>query len=185
MRHVFAHTHLVTRWVCARVWGAHSARQVATLHTTYFFMLNYDAMKSLDMKPYAALLALAGLISACSGPAENSGSSNTNAPPVQANSNSAPQPQIAQGSPPAATPSPAPLTVQPIPPLPAPAEKSAVGRDANAANPSPGNARAPKLVVPNKKIDYGKQPQDKTLVRAIVIRNGGLADLNIESVVPS
>ena len=43
----------------------------------------------------------------------------------------------------------------------------------------------PKLVAPAKKIDFGKQPQDKSLVRAITIKNGGRADLNIESVVPS
>ena len=156
----------------------------AVLHNRYFFVLNYDAMKRLNMKPYAALLVLAALVSACSGPADNQGSSNTNAPPAQANTNSAPQPQIAQGNPPAVTPAPAPLTVQPIPPPPA--AKSAAAGNANAANRlAAGNARAPKLVVPDKKIDFGKQPQDKNLVRAIVIKNEGLADLNIESVVPS
>jgi len=46
-------------------------------------------------------------------------------------------------------------------------------------------ARAPKLVAPEKQIDFGKQPQNKNLVRPIVIKNGGRADLNIESVVPS
>jgi hypothetical protein len=166
---------------------AHSPGRVATLHTAYFFMLNYDAMKRLNMKPYAALLVLVALISACSGPVENQGSSNTSAPPQQANSNSAPQPQIAQSNPPAAAPGPAPPpTVQQIPPPPAPAAKSAANSNANAANAlGVGNARAPKLVVPDKKIDFGKQPQDKNLVRAIVIKNGGRADLNIESVVPS
>ena len=147
-------------------------------------MLNYDAMKRSNMKRYAALLVLAALVSACSGPADNQGSSNTNAPPAQANTNSAPQPQIAQGNPPAVAPGTAPLTVQPIPPPPA--AKSAAAGNANAANRlAAGNARAPKLVVPDKKIDFGKQPQDKNLVRAIVIKNGGLADLNVESVVPS
>ena len=136
------------------------------------------------MKPCAALLVLAALVSACSGPSENQGSSNTSAPSAQANSNSAPQPQIAQGNPPAVAQSTAPPAVQQIPPTP-PA-KSAVAGNANAANAlAAGNARVPKLVVSEKKIDYGKQPQDKTLVRAIVIKNGGLADLNVESVVPS
>jgi hypothetical protein len=141
-------------------------------------------MKHLNLKPYAALIVLVALFSACSGSAENSGASNTSAP--QANSNSESQPQISQGNAPAAALSPAPLTVETIPPPPAPAEKSAANSNANAANSSTaGNARAPKLVAPEKKIDYGKQPQDRTLVRAIVIKNGGLADLNIESVVPS
>jgi hypothetical protein len=151
-------------------------------------MLNYDAMKRLNLTPYAALLLLVALVSACSGPAENSGSTNTSAP-QQANSNSAPQPQVARGNPPAAAPNPAPLTVQQIPPPPPPAEKSAAEGRAKAPNAAKASAaehvRAPKLVVSEKKIDYGKQPQEKTLVRAIVIKNGGLADLNIESVVPS
>jgi hypothetical protein len=147
-------------------------------------MLNYDAMKCSNMKRYAALLALVALLSACSGSGENQGSSNTNAPPAQANNNSAPQPQIAQGNPPAVAPGTAAPTVQPIPAPPA--AKSAAAGNANAANgPAATNARAPKLVVPDKKIDFGKQPQDKNLVRAIVIKNGGRADLNIESVVPS
>ena len=149
-------------------------------------MLNYDAMKCSKMKRYATLLVLAVLASACSGPAENQGSSNTNAPPAQANSNSSsPQPQIAQGNPPAVAPGPVPPTVQQIPPPP----KSAAAGNANAANatngPAAGNARAPKLVAPEKQIDFGKQPQNKNLVRPIVIKNGGRADLNIESVVPS
>jgi hypothetical protein len=38
--------------------------------------------------------------------------------------------------------------------------------------------------LPGAKIDYGKQDQGKTLVRAIAIKNGGRADLSIESVVP-
>ena len=143
------------------------------------------AMKRLNVKPYTAVLLLVGLLSGCSGSVENSGASNNNAPPAQANSNSAPQPQIAQGNAPPA-PTPAPLAVQTIPPPPAPAEKSAAGRNPNAANPSPtGTGQAPKLVLSDKKLDFGKQPQGKALVRAIVIKNGGLADLNIESVVPS
>lgn len=146
-----------------------------------------SAMKRLNVNRYTALLVLAGLLSACSGSVENAGSSNNNAPPAQANSNSAPQPQIAQGTPLATAPSPAPLTVQPIPPPPpARSAPNSNANAANAANPSPARReRAPKLVVPEKKIDFGKQPQAKNLVRAIVIKNGGLADLNIESVVPS
>ena len=162
------------------------APRLDTLHTASFFMLDYDAMKCSNMKRYATLLVLAVLASACSRPAENQGSSNTNASPAQANSNSAPQSQIAQGNPPAVAPGPAPPTVQQIPPPPA---KSAAAGNANAANATSGsaagNARAPKLVAPEKQIDFGKQPQNKNLVRPIVIKNGGRADLNIDSVVPS
>jgi len=140
-------------------------------------------MKRLDLKAYALLLVLVALFSACAGPAENSGSSNANAP-QQANNNSPAQPPVAQnpGSPGT------PLTVQPMPPPPSraddlakPAEKPPVARNANTA----ANTHAPKLVAPEKKLDFGKQPQDKTLVRAIAIRNAGKEDLKIESVAPS
>jgi hypothetical protein len=148
-------------------------------------VLNYDAMKRPDVKPYAVLLVLVALLQACSGPTDHAGSSNANAP-QQANSNSSQQPQVAQSPAPSGT----PLAVQPMPPpvpkaagdTTKPAEKPPAERNANTAA---ANARAPKLVAPDKKINFGKQPQDKTLVRAIAIRNGGREDLKIESVAPS
>lgn len=149
-------------------------------------MLNYVAMKRLNFSPYAALLMVVVLFTSCSAPNEHSGSPNTGAA-QQANSNSAPQPEIAQSNAPAEAPVTVPPAVQPPPP--ASAEKPAARVDATPAkapeaSASP-NVRVPKLVIPEKKIDFGKQPQDKSLVRAIVIKNGGRADLNIESVVPS
>jgi hypothetical protein len=45
--------------------------------------------------------------------------------------------------------------------------------------------RAPRLVVPVKRIDFGKQPKEKTLTRSFVVRNGGNAPLNITAVEPS
>jgi len=142
-------------------------------------------MKRLYVKPYAALVVLIALLSACSGPTENAGSSNANAP-QQANSNSAEQPEVAQNTAPSGT----PPMVQSMPaPAPKatddttkPPEKTPAERNANTAN---ANARAPKLVAPEKKLNFGKQPQDKTLVRAIAIRNAGREDLKIESVAPS
>jgi hypothetical protein len=141
--------------------------------------LNYDAMKRLNVITCAALIVLAAHLSGCSVPEENSGSSNTNAT-HQANSNAASQPQIALGN----------SNVPAVQPIPAPpiAENPSGAANANAAiapASAAGNARAPKLVVSTKKIDFGKQPQDKTLVRAIVVKNGGREDLKIESVVPS
>jgi len=142
-------------------------------------------MKHVNLEPYLALLLLVSLFSACSGSAENSGATNGSAA-EQANNNSAPQSQVAEGTSPAGAASTAPPTVQPIPIPPPVVAKPAANSNANAATvETPGNARAAKLVVPAKKINYGKVPQEKTLVRAIVIKNGGLADLNIESVVPS
>lgn len=148
-------------------------------------------MKCRIVKPYLAVFALMTLLSACSAPPENSTSSNSNAA-QQANSNSQEQP-VAQSNAPPAAPSTSPPTLQQLPsPAPAakPAEKAMAAAAANA-NTSNANAaaaaseRPPKLVVSEKRLDFGKQPQDKTMVRAIPIRNGGLGVLNIESVTPS
>lgn len=159
---------------------------LGALRISRLLVLNYHAMKRLDVKTYAALLVLIALLAACSGPTENSGSSNANAP-QQANSNTSEQPQVAQST---ATPG-TPLTVQPMPPPAAkaaddttkPAEKPPAERNANTAKAT--NPRAPKLVAPEKKLNFGNQPQDKTLIRAIAIRNAGKEDLKIESVAPS
>jgi len=132
------------------------------------------------MKPsvialYMALLASPALLSGCSGPPDNSASSNNNAA-QQANNNSSQQAK-AQNQLPSPT-TETPLKVQPIPP-PTPANANT-----NTATPS-ASGRQPKLVAPEKKLDFGKQPQDKTFVRAIHIKNAGQAALNIESVTPS
>lgn len=137
-------------------------------------MLNYDPMKQQMVKRYVVLVVLVAMFSACSGTPENGASSNANAP----NSNSAQSPQLAQPG--------TPLAVQPMPPptiATAETPKPSAERNANTVTAATG--RAPKLVAPDKKLDFGKQPQDKTLVRAIAIRNGGREDLKIESVAPS
>jgi len=134
--------------------------------------------------------------SACTVPPENSGSANSNAVPT--NSNSAPKPEIAQATPPALAPAPTPLKVEPATQPPTqPAPQSTTPPSPAAVKPANSNAgaaasavaaaagRVPHLIAPTKKIDFGKQPQDKSLVRSVVIKNGGRADLNIESVVPS
>lgn len=160
-----------------------------TLHTCRLRVLNYDAMKRVVIQSYAALILVVALFSGCAGPPENGASSNANAP-QQANSNSAQSPQVAQSNDPSST----PLKVQPMPsPEPKagpdtakPPEKPAAERNANTPNPAIiASLREPKLVAPDKKLDFGKQPQDKTLVRAIPIKNAGRADLKIESVAPS
>jgi hypothetical protein len=50
---------------------------------------------------------------------------------------------------------------------------------------APADPKAPKILVASTKIDFGKQPQKITLNKAIVIRNAGKSDLNIQSVTPS
>jgi len=58
-------------------------------------------------------------------------------------------------------------------------------KPANASALNHDNGRSPKLVAPDTKINFGKVPQEKTLIRAIAIRNAGKEDLKIESVAPS
>jgi hypothetical protein len=149
------------------------------LHTNRSLVLNYDAMKPLDLRKYAPLLVLIALFSACSGPPENGGSANDNAS-QQANSNSSAQ--VAQSPSAPGT----PLTVQPMPPPAAPEAASVPAKPAETPKANPvANTHGPKLIAPDKKLDFGKQPQDKTLIRAIAIRNAGKENLKIESVAPS
>ena len=152
-------------------------RAPSTLHSVRPFVLNYHAMKRLKLSTYSGLVVLVALLLGCSTPEENAGSSNTNAS-AQANSNTAPQ--IAQSNAPNG-----PTAVQPPPSLPSAESSPPANANAGAAPPAPVNPRAQKLVVSDKKLDFGKQPQDKSLVRAIVVRNGGHEELKIESVVPS
>jgi hypothetical protein len=103
--------------------------------------------------------------------------------PAPAQPNAQPNPEPAQ---PSVQPIPAPAqsSVQPTP-APAPVDKAAAQNSNSATAASAPNGPAPKLVLSDKKIDYGKQDQGKTLVRAIAVKNGGKSNLNIESVVPS
>ncbi|HXU39857.1 MAG TPA: hypothetical protein VN937_26120 [Blastocatellia bacterium] len=145
-------------------------------------MLNYFAMKQLKLKKRIALLGLVTLLSACARSPENTATANGNSA-QQANGNS--QQPVAQGTPSDASPSVTPPTVQTIPPPAAPVQPQATV-NGNPKKPAPApNERAPKLIAPAKRLEFGKQPQDKTLVRAISIRNGGRADLKVESVTPS
>jgi len=139
-------------------------------------------MKQLKLKKRIALLGLVTLLSACARSPENTATANGNSA-QQANGNS--QQPVAQGTPSDASPSVTPPTVQTIPPPAAPVQPQATV-NGNPKKPAPApNERAPKLIAPAKRLEFGKQPQDKTLVRAISIRNGGRADLKVESVTPS
>lgn len=152
-------------------------------------MLNYSAMKNHLKLIYIAPVLLALLMSACSSPDDTS---NHNAEPT-ANNNTAPPP-VAQTAPPTnSTPSLAPPQV---PFQPAPPAVKATAQNANAAanppaaqtanKPAASKTGAPKLAVltKDKGLDFGKQPQDKSLVRAIQIKNAGTAELKIETVAP-
>src|SRR5438105_11501661 len=150
-------------------------------------MINYFIMKpSLRNSHWIAILCLL-LTAACTAPENNNATGNNNATPAAetANANTPPvtaQPAtpLANATPPAATPAPPP---QPVPATVKPATEPAANP---AATTDAAHTDGPKLVVisQEKELDFGKQPQDKTLVRPIRIRNGGTQPLNIESVSP-
>lgn len=154
-------------------------------HSLMLYARFISAMKDSTMIKIALLIALGGLNAACAHPDQNVAVSNSNAA-QQANSNSS------KDSTDGITPSSGtPLVVQQVPsasPKPPEGQVQPAAKPADAAStpkPTSAGARAPKLVAPQKRIDFGKQPQDKNLVRAIAIRNGGKSDLKIESIVPS
>ena len=141
-------------------------------------------MKKVIRRAFVCPLLLATLMAACSSEPEN------------ANNNTAPSSPVAQNGTVPANSEPSPAAVQ-SPPLPqralTPAEGAKVETDKAAPpNVSPGpvaqpapSGPSPKLVVPARKIDFGKQPQSKSLARMITIRNGGKAPLKIDAVEPS
>ncbi len=132
-------------------------------------MLNYFVMKNSRIKLWVLPILITMLMTACSSPEDTSSSNNNASQP--ANSNTAPlvamrdSPVIPNNSnvspPPVKGKSP---TTQPV--AGAPTDK------------------APKLVAPTKTIEFGKQPQGKTIVRTFQIRNAGNAALQIENVQP-
>jgi len=147
------------------------------------FVLNLSAMKRSMFITYAVLFALIALTSACASHEESAAPANSNS--QQANSNTPlpadPQPSDARPNP-STTP---PLTVQTLPPPPGKSTENVSKPEKAAVASNSASGREPKLIAPEKRIDFGKQPQDKNLVRAIVISNGGKADLKIDSIVPS
>ncbi len=112
--------------------------------------------------------------------ANNNATANANASLVTAQPATPPATSAPTAAPTAVSPAPA---AQPAPATVKPAEAKAVPADADKA----AHGAGPKLVLVSqeKELDFGKQPQDKTLVKAIRIKNGGTVPLNIESVAPS
>ncbi|HSE96907.1 MAG TPA: hypothetical protein VLD57_01470 [Blastocatellia bacterium] len=85
----------------------------------------------------------------------------------------------------ASTTSPQPPAVQQPVAATAQTSQSATTAVVTPQPPSVPPANAPILQVPVTKIDFGKQPKDKTITREIALRNVGKSELKIESVVPS
>jgi hypothetical protein len=145
---------------------------------------------SLRIPHWIAMLLLIWT-AACSASPENHNATSNN--------NAAPAAQAADANPPAVTAQPATPLASATPPVaspaptPRPSAPTAATKPATetAVSPAPkateAHVNGPKLVVVSqeKDLDFGKQPQDKSLVRPIRIKNGGNVALNIESVSPS
>jgi len=144
-------------------------------------------MKNRTQLLFPALLLFVGLGTACSAPADTSNSANVNS----ANVSAAQQTQLPQsGTSTATSDSGAPVTSVEPRAQPAPPVNNGPGGTQTAvpAPPKPDAAQlasGPKIVVPVKKIDFGLQAKDKTLVRTITVRNGGKSELKIDAVEPS
>lgn len=72
---------------------------------------------------------------------------------------------------------------QPAQPAPPTEIKTRGGEKATIV--SVAGPNAPKLLVPLKRIDFGKQPQGKSLTRTLLIKNVGKSELQIADVQPS
>ena len=139
-------------------------------------------MKKVIRRVFVGPLLLATLMAACSSQPENVNNSGASNSPVAQNGT---VPANSEASSPVAAPAAQPASM--------PAEGAKVETESAAppkvaprpaAQPAP-TGPAPKLVVPTKKIDFGKQPQSTNLARSITIRNGGKAPLKIDAVEPS
>jgi hypothetical protein len=151
------------------------------------FTLNYLAMINRSEKLNTIFILLLTLTASCSAPPENVGNANANS--AQQAGAAKTEPPVAQSGTPTATGNPStaqPPGAQTAPVQPASPPAGDVVKPAEkAAADSAAKGRAPRLLVPDKKLDFGKQPQDKTLARTFQIKNVGNADLLIESVTPS
>ena len=134
-------------------------------------------MNKATRKVFVAPLGLAILMTACSSQPEPANNNTATSSPVAQNGT---VPASSEASAPAAAPS---------QPTVAPAEGAKVETTApptiSAAGQLVPSGPSPKLVVPATKIDFGKQPQSKSIARTITIRNAGKAPLNIAAVEPS
>jgi hypothetical protein len=154
------------------------------------FALNYLTMMNRFQKLNPILILLLVLMASCAAPPENAEKANNNS--AQSIGAAASEPTVAQSGTPTATSNGNVSTAQPpvaqsapAPPASNPTVDSAKPAEKAAAGPAASKDRAPRLLVPDKKLDFGKQPQDKTLARTFQIKNVGNADLLIESVTPS
>jgi hypothetical protein len=144
-----------------------------SLHEDNRFVLNYFRMNNSLRKLWVLPILVMMLMTACSAPEDTSSSNNNAAQP--SNSNTAP--------PVATRDSPVIPNNSNVSPPPVKGKSPAIQPSTQPVAGAPAG-KAPKLVAPTKTIEFGKQPQDKTLVRTFQIRNTGNAELQIENVQP-
>ena len=136
---------------------------------------------------YSIAILLVLLTVGCATPPENSNATANNNATANAN---APSLTAQPATPPATSaPTAAPTAVSPAPvaqPAPATAKPAETAAKPAEADKTP-RVEGPKLVLlsQEKELDFGKQPEDKTMVRPIRIKKGGTEALNIELVTPS
>jgi hypothetical protein len=136
-----------------------------------------NSLRKLWVLPILVMMLMTG----CSSPEETSSSNNNGAQP--ANSNTAPPVAAMRDSPAISSNANSSAATAPIQKILPNGKPAAVQPNAQPA-PAASTDKAPKLVAPTKTIEFGKQPQDKTLVRSFQIRNTGNAELQIENVQP-
>lgn len=143
-------------------------------------------MKNRFKTLYLILILIAGLASACSSPpSENAAPANSNTaqpgvpengtPSATSSSNQSPNVVSASGE----------VTTTKVEAQPAPATAPQAAAPTTAIAEQVRTSGLPKIVVPVKKINFGKQPQDKLLTRTFVVKNTGKSELKIEAVEPS
>lgn len=132
-------------------------------------------------KLYALTFLVAVLFAACASPKDESGAANNNAvqPADSATAPTGQQPGAQTPVPPNGASTPAtPTTVPEAAKVTETPSQPMVGQPVADEN-------APKLLVPTREIDFGKQPKDIKLARSITVKNTGKTDLEIKSVSPS
>ena len=143
-----------------------------------------DCMRKSLVVPILLMVLMAG----CS-----SGANQAAAPPSSpsdANANAAAS--IGENESPAAPSAPSATPTAPVQPAKPEVKPNRNADHTLAPNARPGGSAvasdkgpAPKLVLPVNKIDFGQVYQNVSLTRKLVVKNGGNAELKIESVVPS
>ena len=134
-------------------------------------------------KLYILIVLLVVLAAACSSEPDGANSDNANVAQPAVAQNGTPQPTSGAAVPAAATPDAS--AAQPQPNGAANPKAQIATKADQPADPAAASGKFPKLEVPVIRLDFGKQPKEKSLSRSFVIKNTGTAELKIAAVEPS